>query len=209
MPRAGGLEFVFLALALIALAATAPLASLLQNTASNTAEPRPAPDFLLYDADGKPVSLRDFRGRTLFLMFGYLRCTDVCHAQVANLVALANRFEDENSVFLYLAMDRRDEPAALREYFDRRGQDFVSLHAPDTAAMQGVASAYRAAYRIAGNPAGDDYEIEHPAMIFLIDPTGRLRHSYRGIDPDLERIAADYRRIDSGNDSHFRSENPS
>ena len=197
MPRAGGLEMLLLALSLAAVFATVPLASLLlQPPGNGLVSDRPAPEFVLRDAAGKPVSLQDFRGRSVFLMFGYLRCNDVCHAQVANLVALANRLQHSDSVYLYLAMDsRRDDPAALYEYFDRRGQAFISLHAENTAQMQSIANAYLAGYRIAGNPASEDFEIVHPARIFLIDPAGRIRQTYTGINPDIELIAADYARL--------------
>ncbi len=196
------LDLVILALALATLFGSVPVASLLQQTPDDVrASARPAPDFELYDAAGAARSIEDFRGRSVFLMFGYLRCADICHSQVANLVMLANQLQQSDAVFLYLAMDRRDDPAALREYFDGRGQDFVSLHARDTATMQSVANAYLAGYRLAGNPTGNEYDIEHPARIFLIDPAGQIRRVYNGTAPDLQLILADYHRLASASGS--------
>lgn len=196
--RFRGLDLVIITLALATLFGSVPLASVLQQAPGGAwASARPAPDFELFDAAGAPRSIEDFRGRSLFLMFGYLRCADICHSQVANLVALANQLQQSDATFLYLAMDRRDDPAALRDYFDRRGQDFVSLHARDTTTMQAVANDYLAAYRIDGNPAGDEYDIEHPARIFLIDPAGQIRRVYNGSNPDLQRIAADFYQLNS------------
>ena len=63
--------------------------------------------------------------------------------------------------------------------------------------MQSIASSYHAAYRIAGNPAGEDYGIEHPARIFMIDPAGQIRRVYRGNNPDVHLIAADFRRLNA------------
>ena len=191
-------DLVILGLALAILFGSAPVASILSQVPGGAwASARPAPDFELYDAAGAARSIEDFGGRNVFLMFGYLRCADICHSQVANLVALANQLQQSDAVFLYLAMDRRDDPAALRQYFDRRGQKFVSLHARDTATMQAIASAYLAAYRIAGNPARADYDIEHPARIFLIDAAGQIRRVYNGTNPDIGLIAADFYRLSS------------
>lgn len=152
-----------------------------------------APRFELTDARGEPKSISDYKGRYIYLMFGFMRCEEVCHSQAAYLTSLADTLQGENVEFLYLAMDsKHDEPSLLREYFDRRGKNFTSLHAPNTAQMQSVANAFNAGYRIDGNPASAGYSIEHPARIFLIDPNGRLRLVYHGLALDLEKIAADY-----------------
>ena len=159
---------------------------------------RSAPDFRLYDTEGRPKTLADYRGRYLFLMFGYLRCADVCHSQVMNLMAIDNRLDDENIEYLYLALDsKHDEPSLVREYFDRRRENFTSLHAADLAQMQAVANAFHAGYRITGNPAGASYDIEHPTKIFLIDTQGRLRYTYNGLALDINRIVDDFFRLKS------------
>ncbi len=193
-----GLDLLILALALATLFGSVPFASVLQQVPGGAwASERPAPDFELFDSSGTARSIEDFRGRTVFLMFGYLRCADICHSQVANLVTLANQLQQSDAMFLYLAMDRRDDPAALRQYFDQRGQDFISLHAQDTATMQSVANAYLAGYRLAGNPEGEEYDIEHPARIYLIDPAGQIRRVYNGNNPNLQLIVADFYQLNS------------
>ncbi|NEV64268.1 SCO family protein [Thiorhodococcus minor] len=40
-----------------------------------------APDFSLRDTKGQGVSIADFRDKLVYLMFGYLSCDQVCHAQ--------------------------------------------------------------------------------------------------------------------------------
>ena len=174
-----------------------PFASLvLQQNSYGFAISGAAPDFELRDAEGKPRSLADYRGRHVYLMFGFMRCQETCHSQVMNLVALADQLDRTEIEFLYLAMDTRyDEPALLKEYFDRRGKSFTSLHAQNLQQMQSIASAFNAGYRIAGNPGSDNYDIEHPARIFLIDPEGQLRFMYSGTTIDVVQIAADFHQI--------------
>ena len=46
---------------------------------------RPAPDFLLPDQSGRPVSLRSLRGRTVMLAFFSSRCRQACAPEVRSL----------------------------------------------------------------------------------------------------------------------------
>ncbi len=174
-----------------------PLAGLLlQPQGHGFSAGRMAPDFELRDFRGQVRTLADYRGRHVFLVFGYLHCDDVCHAQSGRLAALAGLLEGHEIEFLYLAMDsRRDEPSMLHAYFDRRGANFTSLHADEPARMQALASKFNAPYRIAGNPGADDYEIEHPARIFLLGPDGRMLVVYNATATSGEQIAEDFRRL--------------
>ncbi len=154
---------------------------------------RPAPLFSLFDAKGHRVSLHDFHGQYIYLMFGFLRCEAVCHSQVAELAALSAALADENVQFLYLAMDSlRDDPVQLQGYFDQLGSSFKSLHAKDIPHMQSIASAFNAEYRINGNPTGDNFDIEHPAQLFLIDDNSQLRLIYRNGSSDISALVKDY-----------------
>lgn len=174
-----------------------PLASLLlQQQGHGFTFTRAAPDFRLTDANGETRALSDYRGRYIYLMFGYMRCADVCHTQVTQLAALADLLQQDDVEFLYLAMDsRHDKPSMLRAYFDQRGENFTSLHANSLQQMQSIASAYNAGYRISGNPGGDNYDIEHPGKIFLIAPDGQLRFVYYSATTTANQIAADYQRL--------------
>ena len=171
-------------------------ALLLQQNGHGFQVNRTAPAFRLSTATGELRRLSDYRGRHVYLMFGYMRCADVCHAQVNHLAALGDLLADRNIEFLYLAMDsRHDRPSMLQAYFDRRGDNFTSLHADSIAQMQSIAAAFNAGYRISGNPGGADYEIEHPAKIFLIDPSGKMRYVYSTTTATANQIAADFRQL--------------
>lgn len=176
-----------------------PLASLLlQSEYYGVLTSRPAPEFKLYDARGHSVSASDYRGKYVYLMFGYLRCSDVCHSQVFKLDAIAGTLARSDIEFLYLAMDSEaDKPSALQSYFDRRGDNFTSLHATSQVEMHSVAKAFGAGFRISGNIASDSYSIDHPTRIFLIDPKGDLRLTYKGTVLDANKVADDFRLLTS------------
>lgn len=174
-----------------------PFAGLLmQQDGHGFATNRVAPEFELIDATGSSRSLSDYRGRHVYLMFGFMRCADICHTQVARLATLADLLADREVEFLYLAMDsRHDDPTLLHAYFDQRGDNFTSLHAPSLPKMQSIANAFNAGYRISGNPGSDNYDIEHPGKIFLIAPDGQLRFVYRGAETTSKQIATDFFRL--------------
>ena len=163
---------------------------------------RPAPEFTLYNAAGEAVSLADYRGQYLFLMFGYLNCPDICHSQ-AILFQEINSYADMSGhlQFLYIAMDpERDSAAQLAAYFDQRGSNFSSLRSDDRSAVQTVAAAYRSYFALAPASSSQDYLIDHAGLFFLIGPDGHLRRSYAAgqrrtdlIVADLLRLWQDYR----------------
>ncbi|MBZ0300858.1 MAG: SCO family protein, partial [Anaerolineae bacterium] len=46
----------------------------------------PVHDFTLTSQTGEPVSLSDFRGKTVLMFFGYTHCPDVCPGTLAESV---------------------------------------------------------------------------------------------------------------------------
>ena len=82
---------------------------------------RPAPDFTLQDADGRPVSLADFRGKAVVLHFIYASCTDECplHADlIARIQEMVNKTPMRDLVeFVTITTDPvRDTPEVMRGY---------------------------------------------------------------------------------------------
>lgn len=162
---------------------------------------RPAPDFTLYNADGEAVSLVDYRGKYLFLMFGYLHCPDVCHSQALIFQEIDFHADMNNHLqFVYIAMDpERDSAASLAAYFDQRGDNFTSLRSDDQHAVQVLAGAYRAFFSNEVGRSVDDYLIQHPGHYFLIGPDGHIRQTYAAtqtrsdlIVGDLQQLKQDY-----------------
>jgi protein SCO1/2 len=152
-----------------------------------------APQFDLFDTQGNTVSLSDYRGQFVYLMFGFLRCSDICHTQVQYLESISSRLDRPDTHFLYLAMDSvSDKPSALSAYFDQRDPKFTSLRADSIRQMQFIADSFNVKYRLKGNPGSDSYVIEHPARIFFIGPKGLIKAVYTGRAFDVDKVVDDF-----------------
>ena len=92
----------------------------------------PAPDFTLPDADGKPVSLADFRGRRVVVYFYPAAGTPGCTKEACdfrdNLAAL-------NGAGLDVVGISPDKPAKLAKFRDTEGLTFPLLSDPDRSVL--------------------------------------------------------------------------
>lgn len=147
----------------------------------------PAPEFSLKDLDGHDIQLKDFQGKYIYLMFGYLNCTKTCHSQALVMDYLSNEVTDDDVHFIYVSMDPlRDDISKLKLYFKSKSHRLTILKGNNIRQMQAVANAFKAPFSIQLSVKGNEYEINHPGYIFLINPGGRLSMVYSGsvIDPD-------------------------
>lgn len=120
-----------------------------------------APNFVLNDFDGTPVSLADFRGRPVVINFWATWCAP-CRIEMPELQAAYEKYQDEGLIILAL---NQDEPLEVaRAYFyDEAGLTFTPLL--DQRHM--VAAQYGAFYTL-------------PAT-FFIDPQGVVTAVHRGL----------------------------
>jgi peroxiredoxin len=65
----------------------------------------PAPDFTLLDQEGEPVSLRDFRGRPVVLVFYPADWSPVCGDQLTLYNEVLSLFQDHNAQVLAISVD--------------------------------------------------------------------------------------------------------
>jgi len=68
----------------------------------------PAPDFTLTDINGHDVSLRDFRGRQVVLVFWASWCPD-CRAEVPALKEMQTQADPRKVAFVAVSFDRTKE----------------------------------------------------------------------------------------------------
>jgi peroxiredoxin len=77
----------------------------------------PTPDFVLTNAEGKKISLKDFRGKTLFLNFWATWC-EPCREEMPAMEKLYQEYKDKNFTVLAVNVkDRRQEALAFVKEF--------------------------------------------------------------------------------------------
>jgi len=141
---------------------------------------RPAPDFTLYNQAGKPVSLRQYRGKVVLLAFIDSECQTICPlTTTAMLDAQAALGKDAHDVQLLgvNANWRSTQIDDVLNYTDLHGMAgrWNFLTDPDVSVLDRVWKQYGV-----DEEAFDSRSnlIEHVAALYLIDPEGRLRESY-------------------------------
>ena len=97
----------------------------------------PAPDFTLPDADGKPISLADYRGRKVIVYFYPAAGTPGCTKQACdfrdNLASLGGAGLDVLGI-------SPDKPAALAKFRDAEQLTFPLLSDPDRTVLDAYAA---------------------------------------------------------------------
>ena len=99
-------------------------------------EPRAISDFALQQANGKPLTLADWRGHWNFVYFGYTTCPDVCPTTLAELKSvwaeLGKRGVQDKLRFDFVSVDPdRDTADALAKYVGFFSPDFVAATGTD------------------------------------------------------------------------------
>ena len=87
-----------------------------------------APDFTLPDADGKPVSLADYRGRRVVVYFYPAAGTPGCTKQACDFRDSLDSLAAAGYVVLGISPDK---PAKLARFRERDGVTFPLLSDPD------------------------------------------------------------------------------
>ena len=77
-------------------------------------EKTPTPDFTLPNPDGKKVSLKDFRGKVVFLNFWATWCVP-CREEMPAMEKLYQEFKDKN--FVVLAVNVKDRKQDAMNFF--------------------------------------------------------------------------------------------
>jgi len=155
------------------------------------------PDFTLTDQNGEKVSLSDFRGKPVFLFFGYTHCPDICPVTLSVLNGVSKEFGGESDEFkvLFVTVDpERDNPEALKKYVPFFNESFTGLTGtPDE--IQDVANSFRAFYMKEESDSEAGYLMGHTSAIYLLDRKGNVVLRYPQDKMDPKSIAGDLKRI--------------
>ena len=133
-------------------------------------------DFVLQGPEG-PIALADFRGKVVFLYFGYTFCPDVCPTALSLLAqALSGLTPDEleRAQGMFVSVDpERDTMEVLKAYPPFFHPKIVGVTGSAEQVAQ-VAKQYGASY-MKQKPDGDaPYSVDHSSFTYLIDTQGKL-----------------------------------
>jgi protein SCO1/2 len=182
------LPLILFALGLVALGVAATV--VLVPNAGQVATSSVGGPFALTDQNGRRVTERDFAGATHLVFFGFTHCPDVCPTTLQQigdvLQALGPKGKDTKALFI--AVDpERDTPEALKTYlasFDPRIVGLTGSPEEVAAAVKG----YRAYVRKVPTK-GDDYTMEHTALVYIMDGRNRFVNALNLTKPADEAAA--------------------
>jgi protein SCO1/2 len=149
-----------------------------------------APEFTLYDQDGKVVGSERFRGRQVMLNFIYTRCqvAKMCPAAVARfqqVQRLAREGGIANLELISVSLDPTfDTPGVLKQYATLRAIDtsnYSFLTGPETA-LKSLLAQFGVLKEFKGNI------LNHTATTLLLDETGRIIHRADGSTWDVQEF---------------------
>lgn len=145
-----------------------------------------AKDFLLPDADGKPRSLQEFRGKAVVVFFGFTQCPDVCPTTLAELAQARKLLGADGARVqgVFVTVDpERDTPEVLKAYMANFDPGFLALR-PAPEQLAAMAKDFKVYYKKVEGKTPTSYTMDHSAASYVYDPQGRLRLYVRyGLGP--------------------------
>lgn len=133
-------------------------------------------DFTLKDQDGRVFHLKDHRGKTVLLFFGYISCPDVCPVTLSKLSRAFHLLgkQADNVLTVFVTIDpERDTPEKMKEYLKYFKLKIVGLTGSKSEIDQ-VVNAYKGYYAKAETDSAAGYLMDHSDLVYLIDKAGRV-----------------------------------
>ena len=128
-----------------------------------------APDFTLTSQEGKPISLKDFRGQWVVLYFYPKDFTSGCTREAHNFQRDLGQYERHHAVILGVSVDSTD---SHRQFCAKEGLNFKLLADTDKKVSE--------TYGSLTNLAVIKFAARHT---FIVDPDGKIVRVYTSVDP--------------------------
>lgn len=146
----------------------------------------------LPDADGRPRTLADFKGKVTVVFFGFTQCPDVCPTTLAELAQARQLLGPDGARVqgVFVTVDpERDSGEVLKAYVGSFGNDLVALRG-SLEQTKAAAKQFKVFYAKVPGKTDGSYTMDHTAGSYVLDATGRLRLFTRyGVG--AEALAAD------------------
>jgi protein SCO1/2 len=150
----------------------------------------PAPDFDLRDQYGKPVRMRDLRGKTVAITFLYSNCQDTCPATAQQIRGALDKLGHDVPVVAVSVDPPNDTAASARRFTAEQhmtGRLRWALGKP--AQLEPIWRAY--------GTTPQEVQQEHMARLVLVDGRGRQRVGFPMQQATPEMIAHDLRVLEA------------
>jgi protein SCO1 len=152
----------------------------------------PPRDFTLRDQDGRPVSLRRFRGRVVVLTFMYSTCRDTCPVTATTIRGAMDSLGHDVPALAVSVDPAHDTPDTAEAFLVRQGVSGGRMRF-----LLGPRARLAPIWRAYGiRPQGAGFE--HSAYVLLIDRRGRQRVSFPIAQLTDSALAHDIRKLERG-----------
>lgn len=133
------------------------------------------PSFALADAEGKPRTSAEFRGKFLLVFFGFTNCPDVCPTTLSEVAQVMDDLgPDADRVRpIFISVDpERDRRLGLGAYTEAFHPSILGL-AGTEAETRAAAESFKIFYERESDAAvPDGYTMSHSPGLFLVGPDG-------------------------------------
>jgi protein SCO1/2 len=130
-----------------------------------------APDFSLSDQDGKPVSMRELRGRPVIVTFLYTHCEETCPGQAQQIKGALNDLGEDVPALAISVEPPRDTPASARRFLAKQGMSGrIRFVLGSQEELRPLWRAYAVQPQLSG--------AEHQARLLIVDKRGFQRVSF-------------------------------
>jgi len=140
--------------------------------------------FKLVGPDGQPVTQDDLKGQPTLIFFGYTHCPDVCPTTLFEISEiLRNLKPGAKARGVFVSVDpERDTPTVMKDYLSSFDSRIIGLTG-DRAAVDPMLKEYRVySKKVPGT--GDDYTMDHSAIVYLMDKQMRFVNALNLADPE-------------------------
>lgn len=152
------------------------------------------PDYQLSYPDGSPASLRDFKGKYVMLFFGFTQCPDVCPTALARAVEVKRLLgaDGDKLQVVFVTLDpERDTGPLLTQYMHAFDPSFKAVRGSHEQTVK-TAKDFKIFYRKV--PSGSSYSLDHTALTYVFDTTGKIRLAVKHAETAPE-VVADLRNL--------------
>lgn len=149
----------------------------------------------LKDVDGRQRDLAEFKGKVLFVFFGFTQCPDVCPTTMAELAEVRRRLgpDGDRVQGIFISIDpARDTPQVLKGYLQAMDPSFVGLTG-STEQIEAAAREFKVFFQKVPTSEGN-YTMDHTAGAYVFDPEGHVRLFVR-YGMGVDKVTADLRQL--------------